>query len=165
MTMSQLIPWKKNGADTLAPMHVETRDPFLSLHREVNRLFDDLWRGFDVPAVRYAATGWPVIELEETDDDVLLRAELPGMEEKDVEIEFVNQEVVIRGERREERKGQGRRSSEMYYGSFERRVPLAVEIEPDKARAEFRHGVLTITLPKTPQARSKPVKIKVSQAA
>jgi len=164
MSISQLIPWNRERASTgMVPR--ETRDPFLALHREMNRLFDDVWRRFDLPADAVAADGWPRVELSEGDKEYLLTAELPGMSEKDVEILFVDQSVVLRGERKAEREDAGRRVSERYYGRFERRIPLDAEIEPDKARAEFRNGLLSVTLPKTPQAQSETVRIPIAKAA
>ncbi len=162
--MTQLIPWRRNGSSQMTPFSLETREPLLSLHREVDRLFDDLWNGFGTLTKSYSAMQWPAIELESTDEEIVLKAELPGMDEKNVDVEFIGQEVVIRGERREEKSAQGRRASEMFYGKFERRIPLDVEIEPDKAKATFHNGVLTVSLPKAPQARTRAVKIKVSKA-
>ncbi|NII09859.1 Hsp20/alpha crystallin family protein [Oleiagrimonas sp. C23AA] len=163
MSVSQLIPWNRNR--TALATQPQARDPFLSLHREVNRLFDDLWRQFDAPAAVGGMGGWPAIELEEQDKALVLSAELPGMDENDVEVTFVDQALVLRGERKGGRDDNARRASERFYGRFERRIPLDVEIEPEKAKAEFRNGVLTVTLPKSPQAQSEPVRIRVSKAA
>lgn len=163
MSVSQLIPWNRNRH---ALTTSERRDPLLTLHREVNRLFDDMWRQFDdVPYLRDAGASWPAVELEERDKELVLRAELPGMDDKDVEVMFADQVVVLRGERKMQREDAERRTSERFYGRFERRIPLDMEIEADKARAEFRNGVLTITLPKSAQALVEPVHIPVSRAA
>ena len=172
MNVSQLIPWNRNQRASTAMSTRETsRDPFFMLQREMNRLFDDVWQQFDLPLARLsdgAASGWPRIELSEGDKEFTLVAELPGMTEKDVEVMFVNNSVVLRGERREERQqenGGSPRLSERYYGRFERQIPLDVEIEPDKARAEFRDGMLTVSLPKSPQAQPDMVRIPVNKAA
>ena len=165
MSVSELIPWNRNRN---AMSVNESRDPFLTLHREVNRLFDDMFRGFDslgMPSLTGSGAGWPAIELEEDDKNLILSAELPGMSEKDVDVSFVDQVIVLRGERKMQREDADRRTSERYYGRFERRIPLDVEIEPDKARAEFRNGVLTVTLPKSAQAQVKPIHIPVDKAA
>ncbi|PWK88540.1 Hsp20/alpha crystallin family protein [Fulvimonas soli] len=169
MSISQLIPWNRERSSS-ALMPRETRDPFLALHREVNRLFDDLWRQFDMPMGRLDAgigAGWPQVQLDEGDKEFVLTAELPGMSEKDVEVLFADHAVILRGERRAERedKNRNQRLSERYYGRFERRIPLDVEIEPDKAKAEFRNGVLSVTLPKTPQAQTETVRIPIARAA
>jgi HSP20 family protein len=171
MNVSQLIPWNRTQrASTAMANRDSSRDPFFALQREMNRLFDDVWQQFDLPVARMgegAGGGWPRIELSEGNKEFTLVAELPGMSEEDVEVMFVNDSVVLRGERREERKQEDAnpRLSERYHGRFERQIPLDAEIEPDKARAEFRNGVLTVSLPKSPQAQTEAVRIPVNKAA
>ena len=165
MSVSELIPWNRNRG---ALARRETRDPFLTLHREVNRLFDDMWRGFDAfdaPSMMATGSSWPAVDLEENDKNLVLSVELPGMSEKDVDVSFVDQSIVLRGERKAEHTDAERRTSERYYGRFERRIPLDVDIEADKAKAEFRNGILTVTLPKSPQAQVKAIPIEVEKAA
>jgi HSP20 family protein len=165
MSVSQLIPWARNRASHLPR---EARDPLVTLHREMNRLFDDVWRQFDTPNISDSLEtlgNWPSVELNEGDKDVVLTAELPGMDEKDIEILFVDQSLVIRGERRAERQDANQHMSERYYGRFERRIPLTSEIEADKAKAIFRNGVLTVTLPKTAKAQKETVHIPVGKVA
>jgi HSP20 family protein len=171
MNVGQLIPWNRNQRTSTAMANRDSsRDPFFALQREMNRLFDDVWQQFDLPLPPMGegiAGGWPRVELSEGNKEFTLVAELPGMTEEDVEVMFVNNSVVLRGERREERKQDEAhpRLSERYYGHFERQIPLDAEIEPDKARAEFRNGVLTVSLPKSPQAQTEMVRIPVSKAA
>src|SRR5579885_3096623 len=103
MSVTQLIPWNRNRG---ALVRSGNRDPFFALQREVNRLFDDMWNGFDLPMIRGGGlldTGWPHIDLIEKDKEFLLTVEVPGMEEKDIDIQFVDQALILRGERREER--------------------------------------------------------------
>ncbi|WP_165435177.1 Hsp20/alpha crystallin family protein [Bradyrhizobium sp. Leo121] len=154
MTMRDLIPWNKNQQLTTG----EAYDPFLTFHREMNRLFDDVFRGFGSfgsvgrpgsPLIE-GQFGWPRIELSETDKAVTISAELPGLSEKDVQVEIANGVLSIRGEKKAEHDNGGR-YSERYYGSFERRIPLD-GVQEDKAEANFRNGVLTVSLPKTEQA-------------
>lgn len=167
MSVSQLIPWNRNRN---ALTRSSVRDPIFSLQREVNRLFDDMWNGFDLPMFHNGATmasTWPTVDLIERDKELVLKVEVPGMEEKDIDVQFADQTVILRGERREERdeKKEGQLFSERYYGRFERRIPLGVEIEADKAKAVLRNGVLTITLPKSAQAEAEVHRIPVSKAA
>lgn len=161
MSITQLIPWNRNRSAVPARRDA---DPFLGLQRDVNRLFEDMWRDFDVPFARHGAMalGWPAVDLLETDDQLTVAVEVPGMSEKDLEVQFVDNTVIVSGERRLERED-GRRASERYYGRFERRIPLSAEVDPDQAKGEVRNGVLTITLPKTAQSRAK--SIPVSRAA
>ncbi|WP_024891482.1 Hsp20/alpha crystallin family protein [Luteimonas huabeiensis] len=170
MSVSQLIPWNRGrGRDRGAVASPrDMRDPFDALHREMTRLFDDLWREVDAvlpQAGSSAVAGWPRVEVVERDDEYAVSAELPGLREQDVEVEFENGDLVLRGEHRAEREERGRRISERYYGRFERRIALDTEVDVDRASAQFRDGVLTVVLPKTEQARAKPVRIPIAKAA
>jgi HSP20 family protein len=162
MAMRDLIPWNKN--QQLARPG-EGYDPFLTFHREMNRLFDVVFRGFGsfgrlATPLMEGQFGWPRIELDETDKAVTVSAELPGMSEKDVEVEIANGVLSIRGEKKSETDNGGR-YSERYYGSFERRIPLD-GVQDDKAEANFRNGVLTVSLPKTEQASQSVKRIAIN---
>lgn len=144
----------------------ESFDPFFTLHREMNRLFDDAFRGF--APTRFGGPpmegrfGWPSIELNETDKALTVSAELPGLTEKDVQVEIANGVLTLRGEKKAERTDNGKYFSERYYGAFERQIPLDGVLE-DKAEAKFQDGVLTITLPKSEQARSAVKRIAINK--
>ena len=150
MGFRDLIPWTKG--QQLATGH-EAFDPFLTLHREMNRLFDDVFRGFG-PLGRIGTPlmegqfAWPRIELSETEKVVTISAELPGLSENDVQVEIANGVLSIRGQKKAERSDESKFVSERYYGSFERQIPLD-GVEEDKAKADFKNGVLTVTLPKS----------------
>ena len=122
MAMQDLIPWGNRGREVARR---NEDNPFFTLHREMNRLFDDVFRGFDVtPFGSDRAMGWPHIEVSETDKDIKIAAELPGLDEKDVEVELANGVLAIRGEKKTETEDKERRFSERYYGHFERRIPV-----------------------------------------
>src|SRR4030095_1022468 len=127
-----------------APSRDEDRSPFLSLHREMNRLFDDFFRDFDLRLPMAGGAGlngvWPHLDMAETDKEVTVTAELPGMEEKDVELLLEDGMLTLRGEKRAESEDKSRQFSECYYGRFERHIPLGIEIQPDKAEARFKNG-------------------------
>jgi len=153
MGFRDLIPWSRN--QELAPAR-EGFDPFLTLHREMNRLFDDASRAFGGTSLSPLMEGrlsWPKIELSDTDKALTVSAELPGMTEKDVQIEIANGVLTIRGEKKAERNGEGRYFTERYYGAFERQIALD-DVEEDKAQASFKNGVLTISLPKSDKPRA-----------
>jgi HSP20 family protein len=167
MSVSHLIPWNRSRMSHLSR---DVRDPLLTLHREMNRLFDDFFGQLDLTTTigeshETSIASWPHVELNDTEKDIVLTAELPGMNEKDVDVVFADQALIIRGERRAERQDTNQQISERYYGRFERRIPLDTEVEPDKAKAEFRNGVLTVTLPKSAQAQKKLLHIPVGRAA
>jgi HSP20 family protein len=163
MAFRDLVPWSKNqqlaqGRDVF--------DPFFTFHREMNRLFDDVFRGFGTfgrngGTLMEGQFGWPKIELSETDKAVTVSAELPGMSEKDVQVEIANGVLSIRGEKKSERNDEGKFFSERYYGSFQRQIPLE-GIQEDKAEATFHDGVLTVSVPKSEQATQNIKRIAIN---
>ncbi|MGA7932581.1 MAG: Hsp20/alpha crystallin family protein [Kovacikia sp.] len=132
-----------------------------SLQREMNRLFDRL-----VPAgngeIR-SLTFIPSAELEETDDAIRLKLEVPGMESKDLTVEVTEESISIKGERKSESKTEdkGVVRSEFHYGKFERRVPLPAHIQTDKVQAECKNGILNLMLPKVESEKRKAVKVNI----
>jgi HSP20 family protein len=171
MSIRDLIPWSRQENRLPASVGVEQRDrdehPVLSLHREVNRLFDDVFRGFAVPTLGGAGRGlaWPHVELGETDRDIRVIAELPGLDEKDVDIALEEGVLTLRGEKQCEIEDQDRGYSERSYGRFERRIGLPKGIDRDRANATFRNGVLTVTLPKTDAANENVRRIPINAQA
>ncbi|RVC60892.1 MAG: Hsp20/alpha crystallin family protein [Mesorhizobium sp.] len=167
MSVRDLIPWNRGNGDQLPSVFRDNdRDPFLSLHREVNRLFDDVFRGFDssLPAFGRAssfASGWPSVEISDGEKAVKVTAEVPGLEEKDIEVLLDDGVLTLKGEKRSEMEDKDRQFSERYYGRFERRIRLGYEVEQDKIDARFKNGVLTVTLPKTAKAQSQAKRIEI----
>jgi len=164
MGFRDLIPWSRN--QELVPTR-EGLDPFITFHREMNRLFDDVFSGFGAfgrvgNPLMEGRFGWPKIELSETDKALTVSAELPGLTEKDVQVEIAHGVLRLRGEKKAERTDNGKYFSERFYGSFERQIPLEGVLE-EKAEASFRDGVLTITLPKSDQARSDVKRIAINK--
>jgi HSP20 family protein len=157
MAFRDLIPWNNRGRD-VAVRHGDDANPFLTLHREMNRLFDDAFRGFNLAPFGTAdrlmngAAVWPNLEISETDHEIKVTAELPGMDEKDVDVELANGVLSISGEKKTETQDEGRFMSERYYGRFQRRIPVE-GIDQDRVTASFKKGVLTVVLPKTEEAR------------
>jgi HSP20 family protein len=171
MALRDLIPW--NRGRELAARGGEDTHPFLALHREMNRLFDEAFRGFGLPSwaddrdgsARHGFAGrnfgWPSVEVEDGEKAITVRAELPGLEQKDVEIALENGALVIRGEKKHEASDETRLWSERYYGRFERHIPVE-DVEEEKAEASFRNGVLTVTLPKSPAAQKNVRRIAIN---
>ena len=163
MGVRDLIPWTKG--QQLSTRH-ESFDSFFTLHREMNRLFDDVFRGFGSLGrvgrpLMEGQFGWPRLELSETDKAVTVSAELPGLSEKDVQVEIANGVLSIRGEKKAERSDDSKFVSERYYGSFERQIPLE-GVEEDKAKADFKNGILTVTLPKSERSSANVKRIAVN---
>ena len=162
MNMRDLIPWGRRE-QTTPSRYREEGDPFMTLHREMNRLFDDVFRGFDLTPVGMSRmASWPHVEVIENDKDVRVSAELPGLEDKDVEVLMGEGVLTIRGEKKSEVEDKERAFSERTYGRFERRIPLAWEVDEDKIDASFKNGVLTVTMPKSAQASSHVKRIAVN---
>jgi HSP20 family protein len=164
MAIRDLVPWNR-GRD-LTVRRGEEPNPFPSLHREMNRLFDEAFRGFDLAPFgtdRFfdRTMGWPNIEVSETDNNVKVTAELPGLEEKDVQVELANGVLAIKGEKKTEMEDNDRLFSERYYGRFERRIPVE-DVDEEKVSASFKNGVLTVTMAKVPQAQSKVTRIAIN---
>jgi HSP20 family protein len=165
MAIKDLIPWNGRSRD-VGMRRGSDANPFLALHREMNRMFDDVFRGFDLAPFQsfgsFDAIGWPQIDIDETSKEVRITAELPGLEERDVSLQIANGVLSISGEKKSESEDKDRRFSERYYGRFERRIPLQ-DIDEDKASASFRNGVLTITLPKSGDARENVRRIAINR--
>jgi HSP20 family protein len=163
MAIKDLIPWNR-GRD-LTVRRTDEINPFLTLHREMNRLFDDVFRGFDVSPSSFGPVehgmGWPNIEVSEVGNEVKVTAELPGLDENDVDIRLSDGILVISGEKRTESEDKDRLFSERYYGRFERRIPLD-DVDEEKVSAAFKNGVLTVTLPRSSEAKSKVRRIAIN---
>ncbi len=142
---------------------IEHWEPFSemeSLHRRMNSLFERLMPGGD----RFFGLDFmPAAEMDETEDEIHLKLEVPGMEAKDLDIQVSETSIDIRGERKSESKTEARGmvSSEFSYGKFERVIPLPAHIQNDKVKAEYNNGILTLTLPKTEAEKHKTVKVEV----
>jgi HSP20 family protein len=110
------------------------------------------------------STSYPRVEISETDKELQVHAELPGLDEKDIEVLLDDGVLTLQGEKRSESKDTNRRMSERYYGRFERQIALPTDILEDKVNASFKQGVLTVTLPKSETAmqRAKRIPVKVS---
>jgi HSP20 family protein len=164
MTVRELTPWNRGRDVTVR--RGEEANPFLALHREMNRLFDDVFRGFELSPFGFdrgfdRTIGWPNIEVSETDKEMKVTAELPGLEERDIELELANGVLVVKGEKKTEMEDKDRLFTERYYGRFERRIPVE-GIDENSVSASFRNGVLTVLLPKTAQAQQQVKRIAIS---
>jgi HSP20 family protein len=141
-------------------------DPFVDLQREVNRVFDDVFRGFGVtPSDEEAAAMFaPRIDIDENDRAIRISAELPGVPMEAVDVSVDDDVLTIRGEKRCERKDEQARVTERFYGTFQRAIQLPFAPDPDEVEAKFDNGVLKITLPKQDQSR-RSRKIEVQQGS
>jgi HSP20 family protein len=154
--------------------------PFESLRREIDRLFDDFGVGFwqspfrgsvfDLEPFRRRPIPWsaaPAVDIAEKTDAYEVTAELPGMDEKNIEVKLVNGSLTIKGEKKEEReeKKKDYYLNERRFGSFERSFTVPEGVDADKIEATFQKGVLTVKLPKKPEAIKPEKKIEIKAAA
>jgi HSP20 family protein len=153
--MRFLTPWKK---DDLSPM--------VSFQKEMNQLFNKFFEDFSAPSWFKSFEGVngfnPSVDVKEDEKNVEVIAELPGMEEKDVEVTLTDGALTIKGEKKHEaeEKKENYHRVERSYGSFQRVIPLP-EVENENVQASFKNGVLTVTLPKSKVLESKAKKIEI----
>lgn len=139
--------------------------PFDVLQDRIDQMFEDFSVGFRMPSV-FGNGGFdltPSLDLHETDKQVLINAELPGVDEKDIDISVADDVLTISGEKKTEfeHKEGDRYRSERSYGRFSRSVSLPFKINPDKVEAKFDKGVLKLTIPKPAEAQQQTRKIAI----
>ncbi|MBD2253727.1 Hsp20/alpha crystallin family protein [Nostoc parmelioides] len=143
---------------------IERLEPFReidTLQRQINRLFDRLMPTNGSEKVGFAFV--PAAELEEKDDAIHLKLEVPGLEANDIHVEATPESISITGERKSETKMEenGITRSEFRYGKFQRVIPLPSLIQNDKVQAEYKNGILRLTVPKAESERNKVVKVNI----
>ena len=142
-------------------------DPFRSLHRQMDRLFSEFSQDLHWPRFEHGAEmAMPLVDVAETDDGLTVTAELPGMEEKDIEVDLTQNVLTLKGEKKAEteEKKADYHFRERSYGSFARSVAVPFDVDPDTVQAAFSKGVLTITLPRPAEAKRTTRKIEVKPA-
>ncbi len=133
------------------------------LQREINRMFDRFFRGFEgEEEVRLAAWS-PRVDISETDDEYIVRAEVPGVSKDDIKVTIKENVLTISGEKKQEKetKNENFHRIERVYGSFSRTFTLPGAVKVDKVEAKFKDGVLTIKLPKVEETKAKEIEVKV----
>ncbi|MBK5956662.1 Hsp20 family protein [Rhodoplanes serenus] len=167
MNIRDLIPW--NWGKRQVPVRREQSQPLQSLQNDINRAFDSFWRGFDLPWPS-TSSAWsismPSVDVSESDKEIEVTAELPGIDEKDIDISLAEGVLTIRGEKKSEveKKEKDYYLQERTFGSIERVVPLPDTIDLDSANATFKNGVLTVKLAKKPEAAAATKRITVRRA-
>jgi HSP20 family protein len=174
------LPVKTEPKQAERPSAMEMWRPFEGLRREIDRLFEDfdrgIWRSpfrrtmFDIEPFWRREVSWraaPAVDVAETDKSYEITAELPGMDEKNIEVRVADGSLTIKGEKQEEKeeKRKDYYLHEREFGSFERRFALPESVDAEKIEASFKKGVLTVTLPKRPEAQKAEKKIEVKAAA
>jgi HSP20 family protein len=164
MNLGSLIPWRDK---TQVDAHSDTyADPFTSFRREVDRMFDDFFRSAGQGLQPWSA-GWhamaPRIDISDSDKELVITAEMPGLDEKDFEVTLAGDLLTIKGEKKTENED---RNGNAYYverrfGSFSRSVRLPFEAGDEQVEANYDRGVLTVRVPKPAEAQRHVRRIEV----
>lgn len=168
-----LIPWswgKKNLPVRKEDNSPNEYSPYFSLQHDVNRVFDNFLRSFEtgmMSPLSEMSGGMvqPRVEVKESANDLRVSVELPGIDDKDLDVSITDDALTISGEKREEREEntRGYYRMERSYGSFHRRIPFPCQIDKDKVEATFKKGVLNVVLPKTADAKQQIKKITIKK--
>jgi HSP20 family protein len=141
------------------------RDPFRDIQSEMNRLFDNFLGRPTATATGTGSRVWmPIVDLYETNDDLVVNFELPGVREKDISLSITGDVVTVKGERQfdQQLNDENYVHAERAYGKFERSIRLPMSVQAERVRATYRDGVLEVSLPKAEEVRPKEIKIDVS---
>jgi HSP20 family protein len=164
MAPPSLLRSRRAGSEL--PPSREIWEPFGSLRRDIERLFEDFSRDFGWGPPATAGVGMaPRVDVSETDTEIKIEAELPGVEEKDVELVLSDGRLTIKGEKKQEKeeKKKDYHMVERSYGSFARSIALPFAADPNKVKATFAKGVLSVTVPKPPEVKAKEKKIAIGK--
>ncbi len=169
MTLRSLLPFGRDMMPATDMSRDWGADVFRSLHREIDRVFDDMMRGTPMLDVGHAV---PRLDVRDTEHGLEVVADLPGLDENDIDIRMTDNNLIIQGHKKAEkdsavegRDKEGWRLHERSYGSFLRTVPLPYAIDEGKVTATYDKGVLTIELPKSPTAKEATRRIEVKKAS
>jgi len=161
MALREMVPWKRKELSRR-----EEDNPFFPLQQEMHRLMERFVHGFGGRELAEMEEPWgyiPSVDVSEDDKEIHVSAELPGLNEKDIDITLSGNNLIIRGEKKAEKEERGEQfyRKESSYGAFHRAIPLPTEVEEDKIEATYKKGILKIVLPKSPEARKARKKISV----
>jgi len=168
MNIKTLVPW--NWGRKNIPIRREEDHPVYSLQRTVNRVFDNFFEGFSLSSFGSLEDRMrsftPRVDISESDKEFQVTAELPGMDEKNLDISLANSVLTLKGEKKEEKEDKRKDyyRMERSYGMFRRTIPLPEGVDLEKVEASFREGVLTVTLPKMVEAQKERKRIPIKAA-
>jgi HSP20 family protein len=156
MSLRSLIPIGRDRNAVRSEVNI-----FDTLQREIDRVFADFTRGFPSFAARDLV---PNVDVTETDKEIEITAELPGLEEKDVQINLADDVLTIKGEKKAEKeeKDKSYRLVERTYGAFSRSIELPAGVNPDAIKANISKGVLRVSVPKPAPAQTKKIEVKAA---
>jgi HSP20 family protein len=149
-----LVPWRRGGQ----------MDLFQQLQREMDQLMQRFFNEAEGGTGRTDLVAWaPRVDVEEDDKQFVVKADLPGVDPKDVEVSVVENALVLRGQKKEEREKKNYHRVERFEGQFYREIPLPRGIEADKIQAKSANGVVTVTIPKKAEAQPKKIAVQAEK--
>lgn len=160
MSLKDIVPFGKKDV----PVSKDSDHPFTLFRKEFDNLFDNFFRSFDLKPFESGIGSFnPRIDVVDSEKEICIKAELPGMDEKDIDVSLSRGVLSIRGEKKEEKEDKGKDyyKMERSYGSFSRSIQLPTEVDESNITANFKNGVLNVTLPKTAKAVEETKKISV----
>jgi HSP20 family protein len=169
MSLKNFLPW--NWGKREVAVHHEDEGRMLALQTDINRAFDHFWRSFASPMVPWEMgalfeKAMPRMEVSETDREIEISAELPGMSETDLDVSVTKDALKIKGEKKSEREENGKDFylRERSYGAVQRVIPLPDGLDIESVKATFKNGVLNVSIPKTEEALAQVKRIPVKAA-
>jgi HSP20 family protein len=163
-TLMKLVKREKEKSGVLSPVS-RAFSPFWPMRRlqsEIDRLFEDPFDGWLTPNGPLSEAWLPAVDVHEDKNKVVVQAEIPGMKKGEFEVYMSGENLIIAGERKSEseEQGAGMYRSERYFGRFHRSILLPSAVDGSKIDARYKDGVLTVTCPKTEEAKPKPIEVK-----
>jgi HSP20 family protein len=159
------MPWRRKQPREETESEIE--NPVALFERDMDSMFDNFFRGFGLAPFGMEGNEWatfnPRVDIVDSDKEVKVSVELPGMDEKDVDVALARDVLTISGEKRQDKENRGKNYHRMErsYGAFTRSIPLMCTVDENKAEATFKNGVLTVTLPKTVEGQClRTIKVK-----
>jgi HSP20 family protein len=162
MDFRSLMPWREKSQ--MPAMRDDFLDPFVTFRREVDRIFDDFFSGFGGTR---AMNSWervvPIVDVDESEKEIVVTAELPGLDEKDFEVTVSGDVLTVKGEKKAEREHKGGNGNymERRFGAFSRSVRLPYEVKDEDVEAHYDKGILTIRIPKPEEIQKAVRRIEV----
>jgi len=165
MSITNLMPWRRKEQAPRRrvdiPVNREEEHPLALFERDTNRLFDDFFGGFGLAPSDFWETGWsafnPQVDIVDNEKEIKISVELPGLDEKDIDVSLSRDTLTISGEKRQEKEDKDKNyyRMERSYGSFKRAIPIPCEVKTEAIDATFKNGVLSIILPKASEGQCR----------
>ncbi len=165
MSITNLMPWRRKEHTTHRrgdiAVNREEENPLTLFERDTNRMFDDFFGGFGLASSDFWDTPWsafsPQVDIVDGEKEIKVSVELPGLDEKDIDVSLSHDTLTISGEKRQEKEDKGKNfyRMERSYGSFKRAIPIPCEVKTEAVDAKFKNGVLSIVLPKASEGQCR----------